>query len=154
MSAPRESERLAGDSIAARLDELFAQQGPPLVLKRDNGSNLNSEAVNAVLSRWLVIPLNSPPYYPPYNGGIERAQRELKEALRPRLLAHPAGDVAGLAALTVHELNHRSRRCLRGVTACEQFASAKWTLRGYTRRGRKEMFEQISESAMKIMLEQ
>jgi transposase InsO family protein len=123
--APLVSDRLTGEFVAARLDELFAQHGPPLVLKRDNGSNLNSEAVNAVLSRWLVIPLNSPPYYPPYNGGIERAQREFKAALRPRLLAHPAGDVAGLAALTVHELNHRPRRCLRGVTACKQFASAK-----------------------------
>ena len=81
--APLVDERFTGELVAARLDELFAQHGPPLVLKRDNGSNLNSEAVNAVLSRWLVIPLNSPPYYPPYNGGIERAQRELKAALRP-----------------------------------------------------------------------
>src|SRR5208282_4082977 len=72
--APLVSDRLTGESVAARLDELFAQHGPPLVLKRDNGSNLNSQAVDAVLSRWMVIPLNSPPYYPPYNGGIERAQ--------------------------------------------------------------------------------
>ena len=56
--APLVSDRLTGEFVAARLDELFAQYGPPLVLKRDNGSNLNSEAVNAVLSRWLVIPLN------------------------------------------------------------------------------------------------
>jgi transposase InsO family protein len=151
---PLVGERLTGELVAARLEELFGQFGAPLVLKRDNGSNLNSEAVNEVLARWLVIPLNSPPHYPPYNGGIERAQRELKDALRPRLLAGPDSDVADLAALTVHELNHRPRRCLRGKTACEKFADAKANLRGYTRRRRKEMFEQIRELAMNIMLEQ
>ena len=147
--------RLTGAVVAARLDELFAQFGPPLVLKRDNGSNLNSATVNAVLSRWLVIPLNSPPHYPPYNGGIERSQRELKDALRPRLLAsRTAASRASQVALAVHELNHRPRRCLRGHTACEQFAGAKQNRCGYTRRKRKEMFEQISELAMKLILEQ
>jgi transposase InsO family protein len=146
--------RLTGEVVAARLDELFRRHGAPLVLKRDNGSNLNCEAVNEVLSRWLVIPLNSPPHYPPYNGGIERAQRDLKSALRPHLFARATVDVAGLVAATVHELNHRPRRCLRGQTACERFAGAKHNLRGYTRRQRKEMFEQISQRAMKLMLEQ
>ena len=151
---PLVGECLTGELVAARLEESFRRFGAPLVLKRDNGSNLNSEAVNEVLARWLVIPLNSPPHYPPYNGGIERAQRELKEALRPRLTAGPDSDVADLAMLTVHELNHKPRRCLRGQTACEQFAGAKANLRGYTRRRRKEIFEQISELAMKLMLEQ
>ena len=153
---PWVGERLSGKVVAVRLDELFTQHGPPLVLKRDLGSNLNSEAVNEVLARWLVIPLNSPAHYPPYNGGIERSQRELKAVLRPRLLA--AGDALaawpGLAALTVHDLNHRPRRCLRGKTACEMFAGAKTNMRDYTRRRRKEIFEQISERVMKIMLEQ
>jgi len=56
------------------------------------------------------------------------------------------------ALLTIHELNHQPRRCLRGQTACEQFAGAKRNLGGYTRRRRKEMFEQISELAMRKML--
>ena len=146
--------RLTGEIVAARLDELFHRYGAPLVLKRDNGSNLNCEAVNEVLSRWFVIPLNSPPYYPPYNGGIERAQRDLKSALRPSLLASATGDVRGLVAEHVHELNHRPRRCLRGHNACELFASAKQNLRGYTGRVRKETIQRIRELAMKIMLEQ
>jgi transposase InsO family protein len=146
--------RLTGEVVAARLDELFQSHGAPLVLKRDNGSNLNCAAVNEVLSRWLVIPLNSPPHYPPYNGGIERAQRDLKDVLRPWVLDSPDSNVASLAMLAVHELNHRPRRCLRGHTACEQFAGAKLNLRGYTRRRRKEMFEQIREQAMKLMLDQ
>jgi hypothetical protein len=151
---PLLGERVCGERVAARLEELFAEYGPPLVLKRDNGSNLNHHAVDDVLARWLVIPLNSPPHYPPYNGGMERAQRELKNALRPKLAA--AGDgtrAAGLVLLTVHELNHRPRRCLRGHTACELFAGAKQNLSGYTRRRRKESFEQIRELAMNILAE-
>jgi len=151
---PLIGERLSGEVVAARLDELFRKYGPPLVLKRDNGSNLNSEAVEEVLSRWLVVPLNSPPHYPPYNGGMERAQRDLKSALRPLLLAKGTSALPELVAITIHELNHRPRRCLRRQTACEKFAGAKQNLGGYTRRRRKEMFEQIVELAMNIMVEQ
>ena len=136
------------------LDKLFRRFGPPLVLKRDNGSNLNCEAVNEVLSQWLVIPLNSPPHYPPYNGSIERAQRDLKSAVRPHLQTSSCGAVPAVVTAIVHDLNHRPRRCLRGHNACEQFAGAKQNLSGYTRRRRKELFEQIRELAMKIMLEQ
>jgi transposase InsO family protein len=150
---PLVGARLAGEQVADQLDKLFRRYGAPLVLKRDNGSNLNSAAVNEVLGRWLVIPLNSPPHYPPYNGGIERSQRELKTALRPQLRAHPQSDFAGLAMLTVHELNHHPRRCLRGATACEKFAGAKQNMSRYTRRRRKECFEQIRELAMNNMLE-
>jgi hypothetical protein len=85
---------------------------------------------------------------------MERAQRELKDAVRPQLLTCSSRAAAGLALLTVHELNHRPRRCLRGHTACEQFAGAKHNLRGYTRRSRKEIFEQIGELAVTRMLEQ
>ncbi|MEI6415376.1 MAG: transposase family protein, partial [Pseudomonadota bacterium] len=88
---PLIGDRLPGEVVAARLDELFHHHGAPLVLKRDNGSNLNDPAVDEVLSRWLVLPLNSPPHYPPYNGGIERSQRDLKSALRPQLLAARTG---------------------------------------------------------------
>jgi len=53
--------RVLGETVAGRLEHLFIQHGPPLVLKRDNGSNLNQHAVDAVLARYLVLPLNSPP---------------------------------------------------------------------------------------------
>ena len=145
---------LTGEVVATRLDELFTKFGAPLVLKRDNGSNLNSEAVEEVLRRWLVIPLNSPPYYPPYNGSIERSQRDLKSALRPVLMDPATGLTAELVGSIVHDLNHRPRRCLRGHTACEKFAGAKQNLSGYTGRRRKELVQQIHELAMNIMLEQ
>jgi hypothetical protein len=58
------------------LEQRFLQHGPPLVLKRDNGSNLNQQAVNEVLACYLVMPLTSPADYAPYNGGMECARTE------------------------------------------------------------------------------
>ena len=46
------------------------------MLKRDNGSNLNQQAVNEVLACYLVMPLTSPADYAPYNGGMECARTE------------------------------------------------------------------------------
>lgn len=80
---PLVSLTASGPEIAAWLDRLFQKHGAPLFLKRDNGSPLNHEIVNAVLDRWGVIPLNSPPHYPRYNGSIENAVRELKRPPRP-----------------------------------------------------------------------
>ena len=85
---PWVGERVLGETVADHLEQLFLQHGPPLVLKRDNGSNLNQQAVDEVLARYLVMPLNSPPHYPPYNGGMECAVQELKTPLREKILAH------------------------------------------------------------------
>lgn len=152
---PLVGERLTGQVVARRLDELFRRHGPPLVLKRDNGSNLNSAEVNEVLSHWLVIPLNSPRHYPPYNGGIEWSQRELKTALRPWLPAGLAlGTMPATVTQTVHQLNHRPRRCLRGKTACRQFADANRNLSEYTRRMRKENYDRLREQAQSKIAQQ
>jgi len=101
--------------------------GPPLSLKRDNRGNLNHEAVNEVLSEFIVLPLNSPPYYAPYNGAIEESQQELKACLREKFLSdlpfsanHPA---AGYGEVAVHDLNHRLRPYLNGKTSCQVFFS-------------------------------
>ena len=112
--------RALGETVAARLEQLFLRQGMPLVLKRDNGSNLNQQAVDEVLARYLVIPLNSPPNYPPYNGGMECAVRELKTPLVEKIHARgpiPESQVQVWAEVLAHELNHRSRGCLHGQVA-------------------------------------
>ena len=70
-----------GWKIAATLEELFKQHGPPLVMKMDNGSNLNHHAVLSILDKYGVIPLNSPAHYPPYNGAIEHKQGEINDEL-------------------------------------------------------------------------
>lgn len=113
-----------GETIAAHLETLFRRHGAPLVLKRDNGSNLNHHAVNAVLARWRVIPLNSPPHYPPYNGAIENAQKDWSRILRQ---THPKPDIYLREAAhtccvrAAHDLNHRPRQSLGGRTPCTVF---------------------------------
>ncbi len=144
---PWVGERVLGETVAVHLEQLFLQHGPPLVLKRDNGSNLNQQAVDEVLARYLVVPLNSPPQYPPYNGGMERAVRELKPPLVEKLLAYgpiPESQVQVWAEGLAHALNHRPRRCLDGQVACRVFQDARPALKAYTRRKRKEVFDGIN----------
>ena len=145
---PLVGEQVLGEMVALHLEQLFEQHGPPLVLKRDNGSNLNHEAVDEVLARYLVIPLNSPPHYPPYNGGMEHAVRELKTPLVEKIVGHGSiaeSQVQVWAEVLAHDLNHRSRPCLQGQVACQVFHQAKPALKVYTLRKRKETLDWINE---------
>jgi transposase InsO family protein len=145
---PWVGEQVLGETVALHLERLFLQHGPPLVLKRDNGSNLNHQAVEEILARHLVIPLNSPPHYPPYNGGIECAVRELKTPLVEKILARSLitpSQVQTWAEVLANELNHRSRDCLDGQVACKVFQDAKSALKAYTLRKRREIFDWINE---------
>jgi transposase InsO family protein len=145
---PLVGEQVLGERVALQLEQLFQRHGPPLVLKRDNGSNLNHQAVDEVLRRHLVVPLNSPPHYPPYNGGMEHAVRELKTPLVEKILDHGSiaeSPVELWAEVLAHDLNHRSRPGLHGQVACQVFHSAKSAMKVYTRRKRKEVFDWINE---------
>jgi transposase InsO family protein len=145
---PWVGEQVWGETVAVHLEQLCLQHGPPLVLKRDNGSNLNHQAVDEVLARHLVIPLNSPPHYPPYNGGIECAVRELKTPLVEKILARSLitkSQVQAWAEVLANELNHRSRDCLEGQVACKVFQDAQAALKAYPLRKRKEIFDWINE---------
>ncbi len=145
---PWVGERVLGETVAGHLEQLFLRYGPPLVLKRDNGSNLNQQAVDALLARYLVIPLNSPPHYPPYNGGIECAMREMKPPLREKILARspiPESQVQSWAEMLAAELNHRPRGCLNGQIACRVFQDTKLVRNAYTLRKRRKIFDCINE---------
>lgn len=111
-----------GRQIAAFLDAAFRQHGPPLFLKRDNGSPFNCAFVENVLTEHGVLPLNNPPHYPRYNGAMEKSLGDFKRALSSRLIA-PVEDRLLVAAVesTTHDLNHRPRRCLDGKTACQVY---------------------------------
>jgi transposase InsO family protein len=141
-----------GDRVAENLSELFEQHGAPLFLKRDNGSNLNHHAVNAVLTEFGVIPINSPPYYPPYNGGIERAQREIQQALILRIgTSQVDATVFRLQCeLSGHDVNHKRRRSLGWQTACHALEEGRQWIRLFGRRERKEVFEEIQSLAVDI----
>jgi transposase InsO family protein len=145
---PLVGEQVLGETVALHLEQLFERHGAPLVLKRDNGSNLNHQAVDEVLRRYLVIPLNSPPHYPPYNGGMEHAVGELKTPLVEKILnqgSMPESQVQLWAEVLAHDLNHRSRPCLHGQVACQAFQNAKSAMKVYTRRKRREVYDCINE---------
>jgi transposase InsO family protein len=135
---PLVSDRLDGRQIAGHLESLFRQHGAPLFLKRDNGSPFNNQHVDEIMARFGVLPLNSPPHFPRYNGGMEKSIRDFKSALAMRQLAVPA-DFALATEVVAHELNHRSRRCLKGRTACAVFHDDAQRLR-WTKRQRQTIF--------------
>ena len=111
-----------GEEVAGHLQQLFDRFDPPLFCKRDNGGNLNHLAVNHVLEEALVIPINSPPYRAPYNGGIEHSQGEFKSYLaRWSWKAGTVDKMALLSETASHDLNHQPRRCLGGKTACRAY---------------------------------
>jgi hypothetical protein len=115
------------------LESLFGRCGPPLFLKRDNHGNLNGCAVDGVMERFVVLPLNSPSGSARYNGGMERARRELQEELGGRLAASSPGVPAGPAVeAAVQELNHEPRPCLNGQTSCAMFSLGMAEARRYT----------------------
>jgi transposase InsO family protein len=58
-------------TVVEALRSLFAEYGPPLVLKSDNGSAFGAAAVQELLEQHGVKNLFSPPYMPRYNGSIE-----------------------------------------------------------------------------------
>jgi len=113
-----------GEAVAAHLEALFRKHGAPLFLKRDNGSPLNHAAVDRVLAHHGVIPLNSPAYYPRYNGAIEKGIREMKEALGeclPQALRWQPSQIRPYIMAVHHALNCKPRRSLQGHTACEAY---------------------------------
>lgn len=138
---PLVSDRLDGRQIAAHLESLFRQHGAPLFLKRDNGSPFNCEHVEDVMARFGVLPLNNPPYYPRYNGAMEKSIRDFKAALdqRQQLTGTVPKDLALAVEVTAHDLNHRRRRCLQGRTACAVFHDESQRLR-WSKRQRQTIF--------------
>jgi transposase InsO family protein len=138
---PLVGDRVDGGQIAAHLRKLFVQHGPPLFLKRDNGSPFNSQPVEEVMAQFGVLPLNNPPHFPRYNGGMEKSIRDFKAQLACRLEPGPPySDLLELAAeVTTQELNHRPRRCLKGRTACAVFHDEALHLH-WTQRQRKTIF--------------
>jgi len=139
-----------GDRIAAHLEGLFEAHGPPLFLKRDNGSNLNHHEVNTVLSEWMVIPINSPTYYPQYNGSIEQTQCELKAEMT-RMICTSDRDLFFLSERAIYHLNHRPRRCLQGDISCRVLHTGKDTMRSFNRRKRREVYEKIMTITGRIL---
>jgi hypothetical protein len=150
---PLAGEYPVGEEIAGYLSEKFDRYGAPLVLKRDNEGNMNHAAINEVLEEFFILPLNSPEYYAPYNGGIEESQRELKSCLREKLalgLPDCSDHLSAYAEAAANDLNHRIRPCLNGRTSCQVFfQSANKPV--FTKRERREIYDSIMEKVERIL---
>jgi dsDNA-binding SOS-regulon protein len=143
----------AGEEIAGYLSKKFDRYGAPLVLKRDNEGNMNYTAINEVLEEFFILPLNSPKYYAPYNGGIEESQRELKSCLRQKhALGLPdcSDRLAAYAEAAVNDLNHRIRPCLNRRTSCHVFFESA-NKAAFTKRERRDIYDSIMEKAERIL---
>ena len=66
------------EDVLPVLRELFAEHGPPLVLKSDNGSAFIAAVVHNALAEAAVAQLFSPVRRPQYNGALERSNGVLK----------------------------------------------------------------------------
>jgi transposase InsO family protein len=96
-------EEQTAETVQAVYAQLFAEHGPPLVLKSDNGGPFRDEGTKQLLAANLVVPLYNPRRRPAYNGGVERANGQL------------AGYQEALAAF----------RGRAGAPTCEDVASAR-----------------------------
>jgi hypothetical protein len=144
-----------GWKVAANLEDLFQRHGAPLFLKMDGGKNFAHHEVRRVLAEAWVIPLVSPPYYPPYNGSVERAIAELLRHLGARIGSDRLNprELSLECELSGHEVNHKRRRSLGGQTACRALESGRALSSVLGRRDRKEVFEQIEGLAVDIAAE-
>ena len=138
-----------GEEIAGHFSRLFERHGAPLFMKRDNGGNLNHQAVNDVLDEFMVLPLNSPGYYPQYNGAIEHTQGEMKEELRLKHDRYSTGKEMELCTeIAAHDLNHKPRRNLNGQHSCQVFSGP--SRMKFHKKQRKEVADWISDLALEI----
>ena len=132
--------------IVGHLVVLFDRYGAPLVLKRDNGSNLVHPAVDEACDAYGVLLLTSPPYYARYNGAIEYAQREIKAAVAALTVAGTSLSTALVTAPVL--LNAHPRPCLGGHSASEVFHQTPHDFQGiFTIERRKEVKRWIQDQA-------
>jgi transposase InsO family protein len=127
-----------GDQAAAVLAGLFAEHGPPLVVKCDNGGAFTGPAVGALLAAQGVERLVSPPYWPRYNGSVEAGIGSLKDRTEARAARQghagywTSDDVAGALA----EANTLARPHGPGGPSPE----AMWSARTPIAAGEREAF--------------
>ncbi|MDD5533661.1 MAG: hypothetical protein PHC52_12780 [Syntrophales bacterium] len=132
-----------GEETAGHLEDLFNRFDAPLILKRDNRKNLNHPMVNEVLNESLVIPLNSPKYYAPYNGSIEKSQGEFQKVLEKKIspgTACPREHFQAYAENAESDLNHQPRRSLGGRNSCQVYFEGK-NKRKFFKRERREIYD-------------
>jgi len=144
LPTPLVEPREDGKKIALYLDLMFKKEGAPMFLKRDWGSPLNSVEVDEVLAAHQVLPLNSPPGYPRYNGAMERSMRDLHSALDQQRLSALQVPMSIEVELATHQLNHRRLRSLGLRTPCQLYHDPARRLRLHGA-SRQKIFREVFE---------
>jgi hypothetical protein len=148
------ADQLPAQRIRPYLEQIFRLYTPPLVIKRDNGSNLDNPLVDDVLGAYGVLALNSPCRYPRYNGAVEYAQREIKTLV---LILHRFAGLPIVEALerTPGILNTKPRPCLHGATADDVFHTPNpalaWAFTSQQRKESKHWIEQRTDAILATM---
>lgn len=143
---------LEAESAEANLEwlrGLIARHGPPLFLKRDNGSPFNTDGIDDFLASLGILPLNSPVRCPRYNGAIEHGigsfKRELLGLLDPAVPVATQPSLPQLVAAVTHLRNASPRRSLAGHTPATAYHHVPHFAPGAARR--RDIFEWISAHA-------
>ncbi len=141
-----------GEEIAAHLDYLFCKYGAPLFLKRDNGGNQKHICVNDVLAKHAVIAIDSPCYYPQYNGSIEKNQDVMKLELKRLLqdaLTRPGEHFEVYLNSAINNLNHDPKRRLKGINSCRAYFG--YDKKKYYKNERRNIYNWILEQTASIL---
>ena len=134
-----------GEELAGHLARLFDLFGAPLFLKRDNHT-----AVNDLLDEYGVISINSPAYYPQFNGSIEHYQKELKNEITNSFYdLNTENEVCMMTELASHNLNHKKRPVLNGSHSCNMFLQNSKP--DFNKNKRKEIYKWIYDLTFDIL---
>jgi transposase-like protein len=137
--------RYDGAHVAAALEHDIAQNGAPLVWRRDRASAHATDEVCEVLDAHGVLPVDGPPRCPRFYGQLERQNREHRawlEALDP-----PAPDALG-------HVCDRMRSALNGAwrrpTLGWRTAAEAWQSRPAVEEDRTALRDEVHERAARI----
>jgi hypothetical protein len=130
--------------VAALLDADFRTHGAPLVLRDDCARCHTAPAVMSVLQAHGVALLQSPPYYPQYNGQHERQNREHRDWLA--WCEHTSDDMQTELDRMKSALNERwLRRTLSWRSAAEV-----WQMRRSFEDERSSFLDEVDERAARL----
>jgi hypothetical protein len=141
--------------VAGHTEELALVHDLPLFMKMDNGGNLIGHEHMETLANLRVFPFISPPFYPEYNGSLEKTQDDVKKAIAKSLPLYrsvPPGEFKLHAELAMHELNHQPRECLGGLNPCQVYHDKTRTKR-FTKQERMAIYDWINQTTQSILKE-
>lgn len=136
-------------TAVAVVESLLEKHGAPLVLKSDNGSAFKSHTWRAMLARWQVTPLYSPPITPRYNGGCEASNGWMKT--RTMVQAIKAGDGSRWSHEMLAAATQQANEFHRGDRPSNPTAQEKWaSRRAINEVDRREFQKALDEERHKV----